>query len=131
MAVSAIAAILLPGGRTIHSKLHVPIELHDTSLCSIKDKSAAAQLVRRYSLMVIDEVTMGDKRIYETIDRTLRHLRGQPDKAYGGVVMVYSGDWRQCLPVLEKANEAQIIARTLKRSQLWKDVCQPFCNLLG
>ena len=119
MATSGIAAILLPGGRTVHSKLHVPIELDDNSLCAIKDKSAAARLVKNCSLMVIDEVTMGDRRLFETVDRTLKQLLEHPDKPFGGMTMVVSGDWRQCLPVVPRGNQAQIMAQTLKRSDLW------------
>ena len=77
--------------------------------------------------MVIDEVTMGDKRIFETVDRTMRHLLQQPDKPFGGVVVLFSGDWRQCLPVVQRGGEAQIISRTLKRSELWDHVS---CTLL-
>ena len=38
---------------------------------------------------------MGSKLIYETIDRTFRKIR-KNDAPFGGVTMVFSGDWRQC-----------------------------------
>ena len=126
MATSGIAAILLPGGRTVHSKLHVPIELDDNSLCSIKDRSAAARLVKRCSLMVIDEVTMGDRRLFETVDRTLKQLMEHPDKPFGGMTLVVSGDWRQCLPVVHRGSPSLIMAHTLKKSELWSNVSYIF-----
>ena len=38
---------------------------------------------------------MGSKLIYETMDRTFRKIR-KNDTPFGGVTMVFSGDWRQC-----------------------------------
>ena len=38
---------------------------------------------------------MGSKLIYETMDRTFRKIR-KNDIPFGGVTMVFSGDWRQC-----------------------------------
>ena len=38
---------------------------------------------------------MGSKLIYETMDRTFRKIR-KNDSPFGGVTMVFSGDWRQC-----------------------------------
>ena len=63
--------------------------------------------------MAIDEVTMGDRRVFETVDRTMQNLLKQPDKPFGGVVVLFSGDWRQCLPVVQRGGEAEILARTL------------------
>ncbi len=122
MATSGIAATLLPGGRTVHSKLSVPINLTETSRCSIKDKSGAAKLIQQCSLMIIDEVTMGDRKVFETLDRTFRETTGHENKAFGGVTMVFSGDWRQCLQVVPRANKATIIHHTFKMSDLWSKV---------
>ena len=72
--------------------------------------------------MVIDEVTMGDRRLFETVDRTLRNLLEQQHKPFGGITVVVSGDWRQCLPVVPKGTPAQIMAHTLKKSDLWSNV---------
>ncbi len=122
MATSGIAATLLPGGRTIHSKLSVPINLTETSMCSIKDNSGTAKLIQQCSLMIIDEVTMGDRKVFETLDRTFREFTGKQEKAFGGVTMVFSGDWRQCLPVVPGGSKAQIIHHTFKMSDLWSEV---------
>ena len=59
MATSGIAATLLPGGRTVHNRLKVPINLHETSKCSIEEttdrkKSNLHELIKSTSLMIID-----------------------------------------------------------------------------
>ena len=38
-ATSGIAATLLPGGRTVHSRFKVPIDITDTSMCAISERS--------------------------------------------------------------------------------------------
>ena len=94
MATSGIAGTLLPGGTTVHSKLHVPIDLTDSSLCNIKERSGSADMVRRADLLVIDEVTQGDKFLFETVDRTLKMIR-KSEKPFGGIAVLFSGDWMQ------------------------------------
>jgi hypothetical protein len=35
---SGIAALLIPGGRTAHSRFAIPINIHETSTCEIPTK---------------------------------------------------------------------------------------------
>ena len=63
------------------------------------------------------------------MDRALRELRGKvnPHYAtlpYGGIVFVIMGDFRQTLPVIPKANRAQIVNATFKKSLLWGDFAE-------
>ena len=43
--------------------------------CYISKQDSTAELFRQASLLVIDEVTMGHRHIYEAIDRTLHDIR--------------------------------------------------------
>ena len=121
MATSGIAGTLLPGGTTVHAKLRVPISLTDTSKCSYKENSGTADMIKQAKLMVIDEVTQGDRRLYETVDQSLRETR-KIDKPFGGITTIFSGDWRQFLPVVKRGSRAQILNRTFKKSKLWQYV---------
>jgi hypothetical protein len=125
MATSGIAATLLPNGQTVHSKLKVPIELNENSTCNISGTSATATLIRDCSLMVIDEVTMAHKNVFATLDRSLRDIRAN-DKPFGGVTMLFSGDWRQILPVVPKGGKAEILNASFKTSPLWQKVIDFF-----
>lgn len=49
---SGIAATLLPGGRTVHSRFKIIIILDDHSMCSISHQSDIAELIRRTSLII-------------------------------------------------------------------------------
>ena len=57
MATSGIAATLLPNGRTIHSKLKVPLKLHDKSELPYDQYGKGfTQLINETELMIVDEV---------------------------------------------------------------------------
>ena len=121
-ATSGIAATLLPNGRTLHSRCKVPVQnLDENSTCSISKRDATAQLLRRCKLLVIDEVTMADRKVYEAVDRTCKDIRGN-DQHFGGITVVFSGDWRQILPVVRHGSRADIIEACLKSSPLWQNI---------
>ena len=130
MVVSGISATLLPGGRTVHNRLKVPIKTDDTSKLAVKNWDdikcedecrkcgPMAKLIRKTDLMIIDEVTMGSKSMFESIDRSCHEL----NKPFWGVTLVLSGDLHQCWPVVPKGTWAQIIHNTLKYSILWNEI---------
>ena len=120
-AISAVASKLLDNGSTVHSRLKVPIEVKENSFCSFSKNDATGKLLLQTKLIIIDEVSMGHKHVYEAIDKTLRDLF-EIDKIFGNIVIVFSGDWRQCLPVIPKGSEGQIIDACLKYSYLWRHV---------
>ncbi len=121
-ATSGIAATLLPNGRTLHSRCKVPIDnLTDTSLCNISKRDSTAELLRRCCLLVVDEVTMANRKVYEAVDRTFQDIR-EDNRHFGGVTVVFAGDWRQILPVIRRGSRPQIIEACLKSSPLWDHV---------
>ena len=119
MATTGIASTLLPNGRTLHTKLKVPIDLDDRSEIPFRENSPFTQLIKETVLVIIDECTMMNKNVYETIDRSFKKIRGSP-RPFGGACVVFSGDWRQCLPIVHKAGKAEVLFSTLKSSYLWK-----------
>jgi hypothetical protein len=50
-----IAALLLPGGRTTHSRFQIPINITDSSTCRFKQGSQLSKLIIRTSLIIWDE----------------------------------------------------------------------------
>ncbi|CAN0839969.1 hypothetical protein LINGRAHAP2_LOCUS2707 [Linum grandiflorum] len=71
VASSGIAATLLPGGVTAHSRFKIPIEVEHGSTCSIKKGTALARLMQQASLIVWDEAPMVHRLSFEAVDRTL------------------------------------------------------------
>jgi hypothetical protein len=98
VASSGIASLLLPGGRTAHSRFKIPIDLHDESTCNITQQMKVAELVRKADLIIWDEAPMMHRRAFEAVDRTLRDLMQLDDaqateKIFGGKTMVLGGDF--------------------------------------
>ena len=71
-ATSGIAASIMPGGRTAHSRFKIPIKLSDNSMCGFTKQSGTAKLLKQASLIIWDEVAMTKRQAVETLDRTDR-----------------------------------------------------------
>ncbi|XP_022040956.1 ATP-dependent DNA helicase PIF4-like [Helianthus annuus] len=119
VAASGIASLLLPSGRTAHSRFKILLDLTDDSLCNIKKHTQLAQLLLETSLIIWDEAPMSDRRCFESLDKSLRDVLGNQDKPFGGKSVLLGGDFRQTLPVKPKASKAEIIASSLPKSYLW------------
>ena len=121
VASSGIAALLLEGGRTAHSRFKIPIPVHETSIGSISASSPMFEVLQRTKVIIWDEVPMQHKFAIDSVDRSLRDLL-KKDSPFGGVTVVFGGDFRQTLPVVPKAGREQIIAFSLVRGNLWHHV---------
>ena len=121
MATSGIAASIMPGGRTAHSRFKIPIKIADNSVCNFTKQSGTAALLREASLIIWDEVAMTRRESVETLDRSLQDITGC-DLPFGGKVIVFGGDFRQVLPVVPRGTRAQICDATLLRSYIWDNI---------
>jgi hypothetical protein len=119
VAASEIASLLLPSGRTAHSRFKIPIDITDESICNVKKTTQLAKLLIETSLIVWDEAPMNDRRCFESLGRSLRDILNTNDKPFGGKSILLGGDFRQTLPVKIKASKEQIIAASLPKSYLW------------
>jgi len=108
VASSGIASLLLMGGRTAHSTFKIPIEIHEGKTCLIKKQSHLAELLRTTHLIIWDEVPMQNRFCQEAVDMALRDIRSQPDKPFGGITVVFGGDFHQILPVIKKGSWGDI-----------------------
>ena len=121
VASSGIASLLLEGGRTAHSTFKIPLQVNETSFCSISRRSHVYPLLRETSLIIWDEVPMQHKHAVEAVDRTIRDLLGNVSP-FGGITVLFGGDFRQTLPVIPHGLRQQFIAASLRRSILWENV---------
>ena len=74
VASSGIAALLIPGGRTAHSRFAIPFTVDECSTCTIHPKSILAELVDKAKLIIWDEAPMMHRHCFEALDRTLRDV---------------------------------------------------------
>ncbi|XP_010451099.1 PREDICTED: uncharacterized protein LOC104733194 [Camelina sativa] len=128
VASAGIAALLLPGGRTAHSRFKIPINLHEGSTCDIKPGTMLATLITKAELIIWDEAPMAHKHAFEAVDRTIRDLMALDDetalnKPFGGKTVLLGGDFRQILPVVPQGSRQDTVQASLNRSHLWS-ACQ-------
>ena len=119
MASSGIAALLLQGGRTVHSRLKVPIKLNEISMCVISKQTVLAKIIQRAKLLVWDDAPLTHRFAAECIDRSLRDLCSC-DLLFGGKVIVFGGDFRLILPVVRHGTQGDVPSACLSRSPLWR-----------
>ncbi|XP_035835338.1 uncharacterized protein LOC110865421 isoform X3 [Helianthus annuus] len=119
VAASGIAALLLPSGRTAHSRFHIPTNLTDKSNCDIKKNTQLADLLKQTALIIWDEAPMSDRRCLECLDRTLKDILEDETRPFGGKSILLGGDFRQTLPVKPRCTRSEIIDSTLPKSYLW------------
>jgi len=127
VASSGVAALLVPGGRTTHSRFRIPLDIHDRCMCSIGRGTMLAALIQKTSLIIWDEAPMAHRFCFEALDRTFRDLLSvdepsNANKPFGGMPILLGGDFRQVLPVIQGADRCQILNASLIRSPLWKHV---------
>ncbi|GJT09517.1 ATP-dependent DNA helicase PIF1-like protein, partial [Tanacetum coccineum] len=130
VASSGIASLLMSGGRTAHSRFHIPINIDEMSTCSICPQSDLGALLKKCKLMIWDEAPMTNKLCFEALDRNLRDVLRRTrydtcETPFGNMTMVFGGDFRKVLPVIPKGSRQDIVNASLKQSYLWDH-----CNVL-
>ncbi|CAN6861890.1 unnamed protein product [Brassica oleracea] len=130
VAYSGIAALLLPNGRTAHSRFNIPLKLTEDKLCNIKLRTMLAELIEKTDLIIWGEAPMTHKHAFEALDKTLRDIisRKNPsakDKTFDGKTVLLGGDCRQILPVIPQGNRADTVLASISHSYLW-DSCHKF-----
>ncbi|KAJ0254528.1 Helitron helicase-like domain-containing protein, partial [Hirschfeldia incana] len=130
VASSGIAALLLPNGRTAHSRFNIPLKLTKDKFCNIKPDTMLAGLIEKTDLIIWDEAPMTHKHAFEALDRTLRDILSKKNPAaknqtFGGKTVLLGGDFRQILPVIPQGSKADTIIASISHSYLW-DSCHRF-----
>ena len=71
---SGIAALLLDGGRTAHSRFKIPIPCTKISTLNISKGSDLANLINRAKLIIWDKVPMAHQFTFKAVDWTFKDL---------------------------------------------------------
>ncbi|XP_027082486.1 uncharacterized protein [Coffea arabica] len=118
VASSGVAASILPGGRTAHSRFKIPLDISASKVCHISKQSSVSKLIIMAKLILWDEASMAKRDTIEIFDRLLRDVMDS-DLPFGGKVVVFGGDFRQTLPVIQNATKDQQIEASFVNSPLW------------
>ncbi|XP_072074046.1 uncharacterized protein [Arachis hypogaea] len=130
VASSGIASLLLPGGRTAHSRFSIPLNLDEFSTCNIRQGRVLAGLLIKTKLIIWDEAPMVNRFCIEALDRTMRDILrfknpNSLHQPFSGKTVIFGGDFRQILPVIPKGTRQEIVSATINSSYIWND-----CKLL-
>ncbi|KAH1229282.1 ATP-dependent DNA helicase pif1 [Glycine max] len=107
VASSGIVSMLLPRGRTVHSKFKIPVPVFEDSTCNMHQGTQLAELLNQTSQIIWDEAPMAHKFCFEALDHSLRDIikhNSKDSTIFGGKVMVFGGDFRQILPVIPRGS---------------------------
>nr|GEU70813.1 DNA helicase [Tanacetum cinerariifolium] len=83
VASSCIASLLLPSGRTAHSRFKLPLELTKESFCGITKNTQLGNLLADTDLIIWDETPMNDHCCFEALDRSLRDIIDKSSSLFG------------------------------------------------
>ena len=99
VASSGIASLLLPKGRTTHSRFGIQLVMGETTMCRRTPDRDMAGLLKHTKLTIWDEARMTNRYCVEALDRSLRDIicgngGRTTDKLFGRLVVVFGGDFR-------------------------------------
>ena len=122
VASSGIAALLLHGSHTAHLTFKIPISLNEESTCPIPKEGRVTSLIQATRLIIWDKITMQHRHAVEAVDHTCRDILGVHDRNFGGITVVFGGDFQQILPVVPKGTREDVVSVSPLRSVLWADI---------
>ena len=131
-ASSGIAATILEGGTTAHSRFRIPItNLDADSTCSTDVNSDSAALLAKSSIIIVDEAPMMSRYAWEAVNKLLKDIMRIEDPRladthFGGKLIVFGGDFKQCLPVVVRGSRAEIVQSSLASSTTIWDAIHVF-----
>lgn len=114
------------GGMTIHAWSGVGIKksLSDWELEALMEREPLVRRVRGAQVLIIDEVSMLDANLLTLVDKALTTLRGS-DRPFGGLQVVFVGDFFQLPPVNKERERSQFAFE----SGAWEDANPLTCYL--
>ena len=98
-ASSGTVAVLFTGGRTSHARFNICLKHFPDTDCAVTARSDSGKAIIASDMIIWDEGPMISKTFMASVDRLLQNLMSNT-KCFGVKVMVFSGDFRQCLPII-------------------------------
>lgn len=116
-------------GMTIHSWSGIGIkkDISDWDVEAIASKEKTAGRIIKAKVLIIDEISMLDARTLESVDkvlRTLKHKVLQQEEPFGGLQVIFVGDFFQLPPVSKNRG-----TNFAFESHAWKDANPVVCYL--
>jgi ATP-dependent DNA helicase PIF1 len=117
-ATAGLPATHLPQGITLHSYLGLGLAEGDP-LDLVERASKNSKLRKKFietAMLVIDEISMAEPRLLDTLNLVARRLRNQSELPFGGLPVVVCGDFHQLPPVQKNNNNSSSFANSTSTS---------------
>jgi hypothetical protein len=115
---TGIAASLLVGGQTCHSRFALPVPFTNESCSLLRVQSPEANYIRKARVILCDEASMMPGHFLIELDRLLRDLMNE-NRPFGNKIVLLGGDFCQTLPVSPRALRIEKIAASINKTVLW------------
>jgi ATP-dependent DNA helicase PIF1 len=114
-------------GQTIHAWSGIGIKSHLTAydLDALEEKQSLYKKWNSTSVLIIDEVSMLHASFIDMLNTLGKHMR-RSDKPFGGLQVIFTGDFFQLPPVTRGVVDGDIFAFT---SAAWKEARPVICYL--
>lgn len=114
-------------GQTIHAWSGIGIKSHLTAydLDTLEEKQPLYKKWNSTSVLIIDEVSMLHASFIDMLNTLGKHMR-RSDKPFGGLQVIFTGDFFQLPPVTRGVVDGDIFAFT---SAAWKEARPVICYL--
>jgi ATP-dependent DNA helicase PIF1 len=124
-ALTGCAAVLLKtNAKTLHSwaGLGISTTSLEQAITRTKFNKTARSNIKSSTFLIVDEVSMMSKSLFETLDGICKHIRknAQP---FGGIQLLFSGDFYQ-LPPISSRNDPDS-SKFCFESPLWNQIFPP------
>ena len=120
VAPTGLAASLLDGGRTVHSKFKISVNTHEGTVSRLKSGDEAAKVIQESSLLIWDEISMCGKHLIDCVSKCYGDLFDAKTLFFGGFPVVCGGDFRQQPPVIKHGGRKDCLCFSVKASPIWK-----------
>ena len=117
-AYSGIAASLIPGAVTAHRLFGLPTD-DDQFSSTIGENTFAYKLLLQASAFIIDECSMLHNKYLEAINILLQKS-SQDLRPFGNKLIILTGDFRQCPPIIRGGLLGDIIEASIVRCPLFR-----------
>jgi ATP-dependent DNA helicase PIF1 len=119
---SGVAAAIMLGRRTAHSRFKIPLTLEEGGCCSFTNQSGTTKLLQQATLIIWDEASMTKEAKCGSTRQHLTGYNGSVRPTVWWEAVVLGGDFRQVLLVVRKGSRAQIVGASLRRLYLWESM---------
>lgn len=115
------------GGRTIHSFVGIGVVdyLDEAGIDRILERENLYKKLLSTQVLIIDEISMLDAKVLDKVDAILKAVK-KSEKAFGGIQIIFVGDFFQLPPVTKKGEETKYFAFM---SKAWKEAKLLVCYL--